>query len=62
MSESLTYPRAEAQDRDQARTLFAQTMGHVAATAALFALGAWMAVQNRAAHPYQIGHPGPAAS
>jgi muconolactone D-isomerase len=25
-------------------------------------LDAWMAVQNRAAHPYQIGHPGPAAS
>jgi muconolactone D-isomerase len=25
-------------------------------------LDAWMAVQNRAAHPYQVGHPGPAAS
>jgi hypothetical protein len=26
------------------------------------ALDAWMAVQNRAAHPYQIDHPGLAAS
>jgi FtsH-binding integral membrane protein len=42
MSESLTYPGARAQDRDQAHTLFAQTMGYVAATAALFALGAWL--------------------
>jgi len=25
-------------------------------------LDAWMAVQNRAAHPYQIDHPGLAAS
>ena len=42
MSESLTYPGAGAQDRDQAHTLFAQTMGFVAATAALFALGAYL--------------------
>ena len=42
MSESLTYPGAGAQDRDQAHTLFAQTMGYVAATAGLFALGAWL--------------------
>ena len=42
MSESLTYPGAGAQDRDEAHTLFAQTMGYVAATAALFALGAWL--------------------
>jgi uncharacterized protein len=42
MSESVTYPVAGAQDRDQAHTLFAQTMGYVAATAALFALGAWL--------------------
>ena len=41
MSESLTYPGARAQDRDQAHSLFAQTMGYVAATAALFALGAF---------------------
>ena len=40
MSESLTYPAAGAPTRDQAHTLFAQTMGYVAATAALFALGA----------------------
>ena len=42
MSESLIYPGAGAQDRDQAHTLFAQTLGYVAATAALFALGAWL--------------------
>jgi modulator of FtsH protease len=42
MSESVTYPGTGAQDRDQAHTLFAQTMGYVAATAALFALGAWL--------------------
>jgi hypothetical protein len=35
-------PGAGAQDRGQARTLFAQTMGYVAVTAALFALGAWL--------------------
>ncbi len=29
-------------DRSQAHTLFAQTMGYVAATAGLFALGAWL--------------------
>jgi uncharacterized protein len=40
MSESLTYPATAAPARDQAHTLFAQTMGYVAATAALFALGA----------------------
>ena len=42
MSESLTYPRTAAPARDQAHTLFAQTMGYVAATAALFALGAYL--------------------
>ena len=42
MSESLTYPAAGAPTRDQAHTLFAQTMGYVAATAALFALGAYL--------------------
>jgi modulator of FtsH protease len=42
MSESVTYPGAGAQDRDQAHTLFVQTMGYLAATAALFALGAWL--------------------
>ena len=42
MNESLTYPRTAAPARDQVHTLFAQTMGHVAATAALFALGAYL--------------------
>jgi FtsH-binding integral membrane protein len=42
MSESFTYERAGAPARDQVRTLFAQTMGYVAATAALFALGAYL--------------------
>ena len=42
MSESLTYPGAGAPGRDQVRTLFAQTMGYVAATAGLFALGAYL--------------------
>ena len=42
MSESLTYPATGAPTRDQVHTLFAQTMGYVAATAALFALGAYL--------------------
>jgi len=42
MSESLTYPATGAPARDQAHTLFAQTMAYVAATAALFALGAYL--------------------
>ena len=50
MSESLTYPATAAPGRpataaparDQVHTLFAQTMGYVAATAALFALGAYL--------------------
>src|SRR5215472_4161783 len=42
MSESLTYPRTAAPARDQVHTLFGQTMGYVAATAALFALGAYL--------------------
>ena len=42
MSESLTYPGSAAPARDQVHTLFAQTMGYVAATAALFALGAYL--------------------
>jgi FtsH-binding integral membrane protein len=42
MSESLTQPGTSAPTRDQAHTLFAQTMGYVAATAALFALGAYL--------------------
>jgi modulator of FtsH protease len=62
MSESLIYPGAGAQDRDQAHTLFAQTMGYVAATAALFALGAWLGRSPAARTPDQIDHPGLAAS
>jgi len=42
MSESFAYQGARAPTRDQAHTLFAQTMGYVAATAALFALGAYL--------------------
>ena len=42
MSESLTYQEAGAAARDQTHTLFAQTMGYVAGTAGLFALGAYL--------------------
>jgi NAD(P)-dependent dehydrogenase (short-subunit alcohol dehydrogenase family) len=42
MSETATHQRAAAPARAQAHTLFAQTMGHVAGTAALFALGAYL--------------------
>jgi FtsH-binding integral membrane protein len=41
MSDTLTYRQMGTAARSQAHTLFAQTMGYVAATAALFALGAW---------------------
>ena len=42
MSESLSYPGAGVPARDQAHTLFAQTMGYVAVTAGVFALGAYL--------------------
>ena len=42
MTQSLTYQQTGAAARGQAHALFAQTMGYVAATAALFALGAWL--------------------
>jgi uncharacterized protein len=42
MSETLSYQRAGVPLRDQAHTLFAQTMGYVAATAGVFALGAYL--------------------
>ena len=42
MSASLTQQGAGAIPRDQTHTLFAQTMGFVAVTAALFALGAYL--------------------
>jgi len=44
MTESVAYQQqyAGTTGRDQVHTLFAQTMGYVAATTALFALGAWL--------------------
>jgi modulator of FtsH protease len=42
MSEALTYQQMGMTARNRAHTLFAQTMGYVAITAALFALGAWL--------------------
>jgi FtsH-binding integral membrane protein len=42
MSDTMTYQRMGTTARNQAHTLFAQTMGYVAITAALFALGAWL--------------------
>jgi FtsH-binding integral membrane protein len=42
MTDLVTRPPAEATPRAQTHTLFAQTMGYVAATAALFALGAYL--------------------
>ncbi len=42
MAHSFTVPGRQATARDQARTLFAQTMGYVAMAAALFALGAYL--------------------
>ena len=41
-SSTLTYQQMGTTARAQAHTLFAQTMGYVAATAALFALGAYL--------------------
>jgi len=42
MADSLTYRQMGTAARGQAHTLFAQTMAYVAATAALFALDAWL--------------------
>jgi FtsH-binding integral membrane protein len=42
VSSTLTYHKMGTTARGEAHTLFAQTMGYVAATAALFALGAWL--------------------
>ncbi len=42
MSQSLSYQGYGADTRDRTHTLFAQTMGYVAVTAALFALGAYL--------------------
>src|ERR1700683_1372906 len=41
MTNTLTYQKMGTTARSQTHTLFAQTMGYVALTAALFALGAW---------------------
>ena len=41
MTQALTYRQMGTTERGQAHTLFAQTMAYVAATAGLFALGAW---------------------
>jgi uncharacterized protein len=41
MSDTLTYQQMGTTARGQAHALFAQTMGYVAVTAGLFALGAW---------------------
>ena len=42
MTQTLTYQQMGPAARGQAHALFAQTMGYVAVTAALFALGAWL--------------------
>jgi len=42
MNDSVAYPPAGMAIRDRTHTLFAQTMGYVAVTAALFALGAYL--------------------
>jgi FtsH-binding integral membrane protein len=42
MGETYSYPGYGVSSRDQAHTVFAQTMGYVALTAALFALGAYL--------------------
>ena len=41
MTETLNYRQMGTADRGQAHALFGQTMGYVAFTAGLFALGAW---------------------
>ena len=42
MTESLSYQQMGTAERGQEHALFSQTMGYVAATAGLFALGAWL--------------------
>jgi len=42
MTGTLTYQQMGRTARSQTHALFAQTMGYVASTAALFALGAWL--------------------
>ena len=42
MTSTLTYQKMGTTARGQTHALFAQTMGYVALTAALFAFGAWL--------------------
>ena len=42
MTSTLTYQKTGTTARGQTHALFAQTMGYVALTAALFAFGAWL--------------------
>ncbi len=42
MAQTLAYQQMGRAARDEAHALFAQTMGYVAVTAGLFALGAWL--------------------
>ena len=42
MTQALPYRQMGMEDRGQAHALFSQTMSYVAATAGLFALGAWL--------------------
>jgi modulator of FtsH protease len=42
MTSALNYQQMGTADRSQVHTLFSQTMGYVAFTAALFAAGAWL--------------------
>jgi uncharacterized protein len=42
MAQTLNYQQMGTTERGQAHALFSQTMAYVAATAALFALGAWV--------------------
>ena len=50
MSQSVAYEPADVTARDRTHTLFAQTMGYVAATTGLFALGAYLG-RNLSAPP-----------
>ena len=42
MTQTIPYRQMGIADRSQAHTLFSQTMGYIAFTAGLFALGAWL--------------------
>ena len=42
MADAVSYQQMGTAARGQAHALFAQTMGYVALTAALFAAGAWL--------------------